>query len=100
MQAFSSGTRILFARESALLKLQKRGRNGASQRAGEGERREKRKRLIFSPLPLPLFLLSPFRSSSYSRVAISTLPNLPLSYMNQRWLFGVGATRKPLGAKA
>ena len=42
MQAFSSATGILFARENAMLKLQKRGRNGASQRAGEwrGERRE------------------------------------------------------------
>ena len=44
MQAFSSATGILFARENAMLKLQKRGRNGASQRAREGEGREKRKR--------------------------------------------------------
>ena len=42
MQAFSSATGILFARENAMLKLQKRGRNGASQRAGEG-RGERRK---------------------------------------------------------
>ena len=43
MPGFSSATGILFARENAMLKLQKRGRNGASQRAGEGEGREKRK---------------------------------------------------------
>ena len=43
-------------------------------KSGGGEGREKRKRLTFSPLPLSLFLLSLFRSSSYPRVAISTLP--------------------------
>ena len=44
-----------FARESAMLKLQIRGRNEGSQRGGgKGTGREKRKR-VFSPYP-PLFL--------------------------------------------
>ena len=44
-----------FARDSAMLKLEKNGENGASQKErgrGRGER-------FFSPLPLPSFLLSP-----------------------------------------
>ena len=52
MQVFSSG------RRKRLLKLEKRGENGVSQKErgrGRGEREEK----IFSPLPLPSFLFSP-----------------------------------------
>ena len=49
---------------------------------GEGAGREKRKQRIFfspPPPPFPSFALAPI-----VRVAISTLPNLPLSE-NQRW---------------
>ena len=52
MQVFSSG------RWKRLLKLEKRGENGVSEKErgrGRGEREEK----IFSPLPLPSFLFSP-----------------------------------------
>ena len=57
-----------------LVETPKERKKWGESKSGGGEGREKRKRLIFSPLPLPLFLLSLFRSSSYPRVAISTLP--------------------------
>ena len=74
MQAFSLSAQ--FARESAMLKLpEERRRWGESKGAG----REKRKRLFFSPPPppFPSFALAPT-----VRVTISTLPNLPLSLLN------------------
>ena len=65
-----------FARESAMLKLQIRGRNEGSQRGGGGEggggREEKE-----SIFPLPPFVS--FALAPNLRVAFSTLPNLPLS---------------------
>ena len=64
------GRANVFARESAMLKLQKRGRNGASQgQWGRGREEFQRTefpkrtvisgRRIFSHLPLPPFPLSP-----------------------------------------
>ena len=61
MQVFSSG------RRKRLLKLEKRGENGVSQKErgrGRGEREEK----IFSPLPLPSFLFSPSQKITVSKV--------------------------------
>ena len=53
--------RECFARKSAMLKLEKRGENGASQK--ERDRgREERRAYFFSPLPLPP---SFFRPSTY-----------------------------------
>ena len=66
----------VFSRESAMLKLQSRGGNEASQRGREKEREEKREREYFPPTPPPFFL-SPKHPTL--RVAFSTLPNLPLS---------------------
>ena len=67
-----------------MLKLQKRGGNRASQReqgrGGGGERQENA--LFFSP-PHPSF--SSFALAPTLRVAISTLPNVPLSeYQRQQ----------------
>ena len=64
-----------FNRESTMLKLPKRGRNGASEGEG-GEGGEKEEKIFFSPPPPPSlsFALTPTL-----RVTISTLPNLPLS---------------------
>ena len=61
-----------FDRESAMLKLLKRGGNGASQGEGGGEKEEKTSSP--PPSPSPFFALTPTL-----RVTISTLPNLPLS---------------------
>ena len=64
-----------FNRESAMLKLPKRGGNGASQGEGGGGG-EKEEKYFFSPPPPPssFFALTPT-----VRVTIFTLPNLPLS---------------------
>ena len=43
----------VFVRESAMLKLQIRGRNEASQRGRERGRGERREREYFSPTPHP-----------------------------------------------
>ena len=43
----------VFSRESAMLKLQSRGGNEASQRGREKEREEKREREYFPPTPPP-----------------------------------------------
>ena len=67
----------VFSRESAMLKLQSRGGNEASQRGREKEREEKREREYFTPTPPPAFLS--FTQAPSLRVAFSTLPNLPLS---------------------
>ena len=57
--------RECFARESAMLKLEKRGGNGATQKEqGRGRGEEEEKRSFFSPLPSPL---SFFRPSTYSK---------------------------------
>ena len=63
------GRANVFARESAMLKLQKRGRNGASQgQRGRGREEfrlpaygvsQKNRQAYFSPLPIPHSLLSP-----------------------------------------
>ena len=78
----------VFARESAVLKLHKRGGKGCeSKGAGEGAEREKRKcvPVFFSLLPLPPFLLSPQHQHPCTlKAAISTLRNVPLS-LNRRW---------------
>ena len=66
-------TRECFACESAMLKLEKRGENKASQKErgrGRGERKKKRL-FFFSPPPFPSFALAPAL-----RVTIFTLPNL------------------------
>ena len=66
----------VFSRESAMLKLQSRGGNEASQRGREKEREEKREREYFTPTPPPFLS---FTQAPSLRVAFSTLPNLPLS---------------------
>ena len=55
---FFKGAKV-FSRESAMLKLQSRGGNEASQRGMEKEREEKREREYFTPTPPPPFFLSP-----------------------------------------
>ena len=49
----------VFSRESAMLKLQSRGGNEASQRGREKEREEKREREYFTPTPPPLSFFHP-----------------------------------------
>ena len=61
-----------FNHKSAMLKLPKRGGNGASQ--GEGGGGGEKEEYFFLPSPSPFFALTPTL-----RVTISTLPNLPLS---------------------
>ena len=67
-----------------MLKLQKRGGNRASQREqgrGWGERQENA--VFFSP---PRASFSSFALAPTLRVAISTLPNVPLSEYQRRQL--------------
>ena len=48
-----------FNRESAMLKLPKRGRNGASQGEGGGGGEKEEKTIFFLPSPSPLFFFCP-----------------------------------------
>ena len=72
-----------FARESAMLKLQIRGRNEGSQRGGggEGDGAREEKEIIFPQPPFVSFAQAP-----NPRVAFSTLSNLPLSQNRKRRL--------------
>ena len=74
-----------FARESAMLKLQIRGRNEGSQRGGggrgKGDGAREEKESIFPLPPFVSFALAP-----NLRVAFSTLSNLPLSQNRKRRL--------------
>ena len=75
---------FFYARKSTMLKLQKRGGNRASQREqgrGWGERQENV--VFFSP---PHASFSSFALAPTLRVAISTLPNVPLSEYQRRQL--------------
>ena len=65
---------------------------------GRGERKENG--LFFLPFPSPFSFFRSFALAATQGLLFLLSPNLPLSYMNQRWIFSVGATRKPLGAKA